>query len=295
VPPSGLSVPRATVEGDRLNGLGSCDDKGSIAAMLAALKALKDGGWKGPGRIDVLITVEEETEGRGIHAVLDSGYRCDYAIVAEPTGMNVVVGHPGIVFLHVNARGRACHGSTPENGINAIDLLYSFVRNLRERVASWPTHPLAGSSSVNLGSLHGGDRANRVPDQAEALVDVRVAPPTETGEAQQLIDDLVAEGFGTVSVRVVKVWGALNTAPSCRLVQALQQAGREVMGRMPETVGWRAWSEAGVFQSRLGVETAVFGAGDLAQAHSSAEFVALPDLYSAASLYAKSVTLLTAG
>lgn len=292
VPPSGRSVPQARVENGRLCGLGSCDDKGPIAAMLAAVKALRESGWTGPGRIDVLITLEEETEGRGIHAVLDSGYRCDYAIVAEPSGMNVVVAHPGILFLQVAATGKACHGSTPERGVNAIDLLYSFVQALRDRVSSWPVHALAGCSSVNLGALRGGDRPNRVPDKAGALVDIRVAPPKTTAEAQQMVNELAAEQFGAVTARVAKVGEALNADPACRLVRALQQAGQEVMGRLPEAVGWRAWSEAGVFQSRLGVETAVLGPGDLAQAHSSDEFVAIGDLLRAAAVYARAARVL---
>jgi succinyl-diaminopimelate desuccinylase len=294
VPASGRSVPRATVESGRLHGLGSCDDKGPIAAMLAAVRALRESGWKGPGRIDLLITVEEETEGRGIHSVLDSGYRCDYAIVAEPTGMNVAVAHPGILFLQVQGAGTACHGSTPERGVNAVDLVYSFVLALRERVGAWPAHPLVGSSSVNLGALHGGDRPNRVPDEAEALVDVRVAPPRTTAEAQQAAKDIAAGDLAGVSARIAKVGEPLNTDPSCRLVQALQRAGESSAGRAPETTGWRAWSEAGVFQSRLGVEAAVFGPGELAQAHSSDEFVEIEQLHASASVYAGAAQTLAA-
>jgi acetylornithine deacetylase/succinyl-diaminopimelate desuccinylase-like protein len=294
VPASGRSVPKATIESGRLLGLGACDDKGPLAAMLAAVKALIESGWNGPGRIDLLMTLEEETVGRGIRAVTDSGYQCDYAICAEPTNLCIAVSHPGLVFLEVQAEGRAAHGSLPEKGVNALDLAYSFVQDLRAAMASWPKHPLAGCSSVNLGALHGGDRPNRVPDQATALIDVRVAPPMTVENAACLAANL-AEKRGKINTRVVMTGEALNTNPAGALVGALRKAALAVTGKRARTVGWRAWSEAGVLQNATRSQVVVFGPGQLEQAHSSDEFIDIEQLCASAEICARAVALLLEG
>ena len=295
VSPSGRAVANATVSEGRLLGLGACDDKGPLAAMLAAVKALIASGWTGPGRIDLLMTIEEETIGRGIRAVAESGYRCDYAIAAEPTSLEIAIAHPGLLFVEIEAKGVAAHGSMPERGVNAIDLAYAFVQALRWEVASWPSHALAGRSSVNFGSLQGGDRANRVPGEARALLDVRVAPPMTTSGAARILTDLAAQQPGGVTAGVHKVGEILDTAPGCRLVEPLQEAALAVTGRAAPAVGWRAWSEAAVFQSAMEAEAVIFGPGDLANAHSSDEFIEIDDLYSCAEIYARAAASLAEG
>jgi len=291
VPPSGRSVPKATIEGGRLLGLGACDDKGPLAAMLAAVKALIESGWNGPGRIDLLMTLEEETVGRGIRAVADSGYQCDYAICAEPTNLRIAVAHPGLVFLEVRAEGRAAHGSLPEKGVNAVELAHGFVEDMRRTIASWPKHPLAGYSSVNLGALHGGDRPNRVPDHATALIDVRVAPPKTVQDAARLTANLAQKRSG-IKTNVVMMGEALDTDPKGVLVGALRKAALAVTGKRARTVGWRAWSEAGVLQGAARSQVAVFGPGQLEQAHSSDEFIDVEQLRASAEIYARAVSLL---
>lgn len=293
VPASGRSVAKATVRGGRLLGLGACDDKGPLAAMLAGIKALIESGWRGPGRIDLLMTIEEETIGRGIRAVAESGYRCDYAIAAEPTSLEIAIAHPGLLFVEVEAKGVAAHGSMPERGVNAVDLAYSFAQDLRRQVHSWPEHPLAGRSSVNLGSLHGGDTANRVPEEATALLDVRVAPPMSTSDAARILTDLAARQGTGVTARVHKVGEMLDTSPECGVVKALQEAALAATGRAAPAVGWRAWSEAAVFQSAIGAEAVIFGPGELGNAHSSDEFIAIDDLYAGAEVYARAAAFLT--
>jgi len=287
VPPAGDSVAEASLAGNRLYGLGSCDDKGPMAAMIAAVRAVVESGRPFHGRLDLLISLEEEAEGRGVASALRAGYRCDYAVVAEPTGLDVVNCHAGAVFLEITATGRAFHGSQPERGDNAIEKLWAFVQALRARALDQAAHPVIGAPSFNLGALHGGDRANRVPNRAVAQVDLRVIPPVGGAELLRRAQDLAAQPrWSGIRLRVAKYADPLDTPADSPLVRTIRRVASEVRGEPCETVGWRAWTEAAPFRTALGADAVVFGPGNLEQAHSTDEYIEIGQLLLGAQAYA---------
>lgn len=283
VPPSGASQARPRRDGERLYGLGACDAKGSLAAMMAALHAAHQEGFA--GRLDLLVTLEEEAGGRGARSALDAGYRCDHVIVGEPTRLDVLTAHAGLVFFDLEARGRAAHGSTPELGDNAIDKMVAFIAELCARVTAWPAHEVLGAPSFNLGAMCGGDRANRVPDRCTAAVDVRLVPPATADDVAQRARSLLRDPrWHGISAEIVKYGGPLDTNPGAPAARALQAAAKGA-GRRSGTISWRAWTEAEPFQAQLGIDAVVFGPGDLAQAHTDHEHVALDEVRTAAQIY----------
>ena len=283
VPASGRSQARPRREGERLYGLGACDAKGSLAAMMAALRAAHEDGF--PGRLDLLVTVDEEVGGRGARSVLESGYRCDRVIVGEPTELNVLSAHAGLVFFELEAVGRAAHGSTPERGESAIERMLAFVAELRDRVTDWPRHDVIGDPSFNLGVLCGGDRANRVPERCTAAVDVRLVPPATADDVAERAQSLLRDPrWRGISAKIVKYGGPLNTDPGALAVRALVAAAHAI-GREAAVTSWRAWTEAEPFQSRLGIDAVVFGPGSLAQAHTDNEYVEVEQIAAAAEIY----------
>jgi acetylornithine deacetylase/succinyl-diaminopimelate desuccinylase-like protein len=286
VPPTGRSQPRANAIEGRLYGLGSCDDKGPLAAMAAALLALKDSRLQ--GRLDLLVTIEEETLGRGARRVIAQGYRCNWAIVAEPTSLQIVPAHAGLVFLRLQAAGKACHGATPEKGENAIEKLFAFIQSLRAQASStMKPHPLIGSPSLNLGVLRGGDAPNRVADRAEAFVDIRVIPPFTTADVMRLVDQMLARSeWRGITRELRKAGEALSTPTDGSLVGAMKESAAQVTGVNPSIAGLRAWTEAESFQTGLGIEAVVFGPGSVEHAHAEDEFVPVDELVAAARIYA---------
>src|SRR5438067_1268556 len=112
-----------TERAGRLYGRGACDVKGGMAAMLAAFERLVRERPAGAANVILSCTCDEEAGMTGIDALVRSwagSGRPDAAVVAEPTGLDVVVAHKGVARWQVVTHGRACHSSAPDRGVNAI-------------------------------------------------------------------------------------------------------------------------------------------------------------------------------
>ncbi len=284
VQPAGDSTPNARVEGDTLYGLGSMDDKASIVAMIGAMKALADSEVKLNGTLDLLLSVDEEGDATGVRTAIPQGYRCDMAITGEGTELQIVPAHCGLVFLDIVTHGKATHGALPMLGVNAIELMYRLVGELRDAVTDHPPHPKVGPPTLCLGILRGGDRPNRVPDRCEASIDIRLVPPMTVQWVLDRVQDVFTRWGDQAEYRITKQGGALDTPLDTPLIEAIR---RVLGGHDEEVVGWRGWTEAEAFQSGLGIDAVVFGPGELIRAHSANEFVSLSQVHQAARLYAE--------
>lgn len=287
VPTSGSSTPEARVERNLLYGLGSADDKASIAAMITAVRAIHESRARLNGRLDILISVDEEGDAMGVRTAVEEGYRCDIALVGEPTELEIVRAHCGLIFLDLITYGKSAHGSMPFEGVNAIDMAYELVTGLRSIVAGYKPHPLLGPPSLNLGIIGGGDRPNRVPDRCEASVDIRLVPPMTDTLVLEQIAAYFQGWLGRAEYKVTKRGGPLDTPAESPIVGTLHSAIEEVLGTAPRIASWRGWTEAESFHSQLGIDTVVFGPGSLKQAHSGNEFVDLRQVRAAARVYAQ--------
>lgn len=284
----GDSVPTARVEGDILYGLGAMDDKASIASIIAAAKSVKESCIELKGRLDILISVDEELDAKGVRTCIEEGYRCDMAITGEATSLEIVPRHCGLVFLDIVTFGKCTHGSMPMEGINAIDRMYELVAGLREVTTDYAPDAMVGPPTLNLGILRGGDRPNRVPDRCEASVDIRLVPRMTVDAMLDRIAGYFKIWEGKAEYKVTKQVGPLQTPLDSPLIARLTKAIEEVCGvTPPPVVGWRGWTEAQSFQSGLGIDSVVFGPGSLKQAHSANEFVELEQVRQAARVYAQ--------
>jgi acetylornithine deacetylase/succinyl-diaminopimelate desuccinylase-like protein len=154
-------VPR--IEGGRLYGRGAQDMKGGVAAMIAAAAELVS-DWS-RGRLIVAGVVDEEHMSLGAEALVRQ-WRADYAVVTEPTDLRLAIGHKGFAWIDVVTRGRAAHGSRPEEGRDAIArmgrVLVALEARDRELRARAPV-PFQGTGSLHASIIRGGAELSSYP------------------------------------------------------------------------------------------------------------------------------------
>ena len=280
-----LFTPRRA--GNRLFGRGACDTKGSVAAMFTALCQLSKSRTR-PKETEIVFAglVDEENGQRGSRALAAAGFRADLAIVGEPTRLEVVTAHKGSLWLQFETRGKAAHGARPELGRNAVHRMAQIVDLLETTYAAQlkrRRHRLLGSPTVSVGVISGGTQANIVPDRCTILVDRRTLPGESEGSVAREIFGLLRKRQLRASLGDERGGSCLPLETDGRLPlvrQLLACAGK----RKPAGVDY--FCDASVL-SHAGIPSIVFGPGDIRQAHTGDEWIAVPSLERATGILKK--------
>ena len=184
----------------RLYGRGAIDDKYAAALSMVLLKNRLEQnrrrGWH-DDRVPVgaLITGDEEIGGHnGAHQALGE-ISCHFCIALDGGRVEkIVVKEKGILRLKLVAKGKSAHGARPWIGDNAIEKLIDdcrIVKGFFDDLAA-PEH---WHRTMNLSVIRAGESINQVPDQAEAIFDIRY---TEKDDVDDLIQQIQAAVTGTV-------------------------------------------------------------------------------------------------
>ena len=279
------------VRDGRVYGRGACDVKGSMAVMLAVFERL----WqsKPPTACNLILacTVDEEHTFLGVQELMRRGMAVSMAVVAEPTTLKIVDAHKGVARWKVNAVGLACHSSRPEDGINAIYAMGEVLR-LTQRyangLASREPHPRLGAATLSVGRIEGGVSVNTVPDSCTIEIDRRLLPG-ESAEAAHAEYAAAIASCGTV--RCGPLWldcPALDPTHAGPAIAALGRAIAAIRGSY-EVIAVPFGTDASTISNR-GIPTVVFGPGDIAQAHTKDEWIAVDQMVEAEAILWELVT-----
>jgi acetylornithine deacetylase len=269
--PDGALTPR--VDGTRLYGRGAYDMKGSLAAIMLVAAAVVDLHLAG----DLIVTAvaDEEALSIGSERIAET-IQADAAIVAEPTELRLAIAHKGFVWLEVETRGRAAHGSRYDRGVDAIAgmgptlvALADLDRRLR---AEGGEHPLLGGASVHASLIEGGQELSTYPERCVVKVERRTLP----GETVDSVEEQLREVAPGASVRTFFTREPLETPRDSPITEALSAHAGAVLGEAPELVGVPFWTDAALFAA-AGIPTVVFGPGGEG-AHEHVEWVDLADV-----------------
>jgi acetylornithine deacetylase len=276
---------KAVYEGGRLYARGACDDKGPMAAALAALsRGMLDKLAASGVRIVFAGVMGEETGNIGATRLAEKNIHFDQIVVLEPTELSIIHTHKGMIWLHVEVGGLAAHGSNPDRGVNAISGMARVIQILHERIAEdqQARHdPVLGQPTLNIGLIHGGCAVNMVPDSCSIEVDRRTVPGEDEVEIiERMRNGLVElQSQGRITshaVRKIKLGHPFQTSENCELVTALKE-GFKREGHQARMEGAAWYSDAGVL-SRVAHEIVVFGPGSIKQAHTADEHIDCNDL-----------------
>lgn len=259
----------------KLFGRGSTDTKGPMAAALWALGEWAQNTARSKSRVEwtFLALMGEEAGNDGAHALARTGFSSDLVLVLEPTELGVVTGHKGALWMEILTSGVACHGSTPEQGRNAIYAMRKVLEVLETKAIpelAGLKHPKLGSTSLNVGTIQGGSKVNIVPDRCRIEVDCRYVPGVEIEEIRDRLEALVREEVPDAEVHIQRSAQPLDTDESLPWVHRLG-------GISPgfTTAPW--FSDAAVLGG-AGCPAVCVGPGSIAQAHTKDEFIELSRL-----------------
>jgi succinyl-diaminopimelate desuccinylase len=262
----------------RLHGRGACDTKGSVAAMLTALRELAEAKNR-PRETEIIFAglIDEEHAQAGSRALAKSKFKADLAIVGEFTNLQVVTAHKGSLWLELETRGKAAHGANPHLGQNAVHEMARIVEVLETDYAAQlrkRKHPLLGAATVNVGTIAGGTQPNIVPDGCTITIDRRTLPgETEAGVRHEIAALLRAKKLSaTISSTKLAPALPLETDFKLPLVQKLLRCTGQ-----SRPAGVDYFCDAAVL-SAGGIPSVVFGPGDIAQAHTADEWISLVEL-----------------
>lgn len=270
---TGMTVPAftPTVRDGRVYGRGACDTKGPMAAALWALSQWRRSPLAGSSRVQWVfaMTMGEEEMSTGASALCAAGFKADFALILEPTEMQAVRAGKGVLRLWIAAEGRACHGSTPELGDNAIYKLLPFAQSCRDELApafAGRIDPALGGASLNLGVFRGGGELNIVPDRALVGMDIRTHPGLNNEEALARVRSCA----GDLTVTVHRDGPPYALPEDHTWLRRLRPFTRGIT-----TAPW--FSDANVFNAH-GIPAVAIGPGSIRQAHTHDEFIEIAAL-----------------
>ncbi len=278
----------AEIRDGKLWGRGASDTKGTMAAMLWAIAQVAqrpDGFEKLGANVGFVGLMGEETAQPG-SIYFSSKYKgeWDFAIVGEPTELDVVYCSKGCVWIEVTTHGKSAHGATPERGDNAIakmiPIFQAIDSEFREELRKF-THPVLGESTVNLGMLQGGSRTNIVPAKCVLSLDIRETPSLyEAGGSLKLLKEFLERHSWTDSANLEVTVDSvpLDTDGGLDFVKRFEVLGSKLVG-----APW--FCDAAWLGSDGEIPAVAVGPGNIAQAHTEDEFLAIDDLRAGGEFY----------
>ncbi len=273
----------AVIDKGSLYGRGACDIKGGMAAMLAVFARIVTEKPDRAANLLMACTVDEEHTFLGVQRLVKKPIEADLAVVAEPTQLQIVNAHKGVCRWYVSTRGRACHSSRPEQGVNAIygmARLLSAIEKYADSLRAAKVDPLLGAATLSVGRIEGGTSANTVPDRCRIEIDRRILPGEDPLQApRELLDYLTQTVSGDGSFECSEPWlrsPALAPEKSAEVVRRLGQAIDSVVGSHQVTAVPYGTDAATIAEA--GIPAVVFGPGDIAKAHTADECVPLDEV-----------------
>lgn len=280
---AGMAAPFDPVERDgRLYGRGSQDMKGGVAAMIGAVRHLREAGGLAHGQVIVACVVDEEHSSIGADALVTK-WRADAAVVTEPTDLSIAVAHKGFQWVEVETRGRAAHGSRPREGRDAIGRMGRVLAGLEatdRRLQGGRTHPLLGTASVHASLITGGRELSSYPDRCALQLERRTLPGEGDRAALDEVNAILAAARAADAEFEAEARQMFSRPPyeidaDHDLPRTLQAATAQVGPQAP-LGGMSFWTDAAVLAG-AGIPSVLFGPGG-AGLHSIEEYVIVRDV-----------------
>jgi len=260
-----------------LYGRGSCDVKGFLACVLAAVSQVDVKRLGKP--LAIVLTADEEIGCVGAkYLARKKAVRSRHTIVGEPTGLHPVRAGKGYALAEIVVHGKEAHSAFPAQGRSAIFDAARVITRLEQvakKLAAKKNRDFDPPyTTLNAGLIRGGSAKNIIAGECRITVEWRPVPGQDPGWPAQLIREELAAlssrdpGF-RAELDVKRLDPPFDPSPTRALSTLLESLSH----RLATTVSF------GTEAAHLaGKETVVFGPGDMTVAHKSGEHVPIREL-----------------
>lgn len=290
---------KATIEGDRIYGRGTCDNGQGLLSSLIVLKYFLDHPAEMKNNVGVILVADEEAGSKyGIRYVLEKKKfrKGDKFIVPDfgtPDGSQVEVAEKGIFWLKTTVIGQQCHGSTPDKGKNAhrlarvlegrLDTALHRTFNHNDTLFSVPystfepTKVDPGTTSINI-----------IPGKESFYFDMRIIPEYSTDqvydEIKKVVDEFRKEfGVEVMLEPVQKDDPSFNSKESKDFVERFVASVKKLRGINVKSIGIGGGT-CGAFFRRMGYDTIVWGTLDEVE-HMPNEYAKISNIFGDAEVF----------
>lgn len=280
--------PFSMVEKDgRLYGRGTSDMKGGIAAMCEA--AMDCAARKEPmkGCLKLLFVADEECSNLGTLSYLRTHAGGSYAVIGEPTNLEVAVAHRGVSRDYIDVKGAPRHAALPEQEDDAVTRACRAVQAVRDmnQELKQIVHPVLPPPGIAVTMMEGYEKDNVVPGNVRLLLDFRIHPGMDYEQAGQFLDN----GFKRAGLDCCQrtphfYMPGGETSPDDGFVKLCLKEREKLLGIKSFPRPFDASCEQ-CFLVEQGIKTVICGPGDIAQAHTVGEFTWEKQVRDAVSLY----------
>jgi acetylornithine deacetylase/succinyl-diaminopimelate desuccinylase-like protein len=277
------------LHGECVWGRGACEQKGSLAAMLAAMKFIGASKVELPSDLYFVVSTAGET-GRhdSLAYVLDHGsVEADWCIIDGPP--EIQLGNKGRVDVLVTVRGKQAHSSRPWEGINAIDGAMKVLEKLKP-LMPYPeekSHAELGKVSLTPNAIESFPKATHtIQSECRIMFDRRLLPGDDPVKAIQQMKDAIGriEPF-EIEVQPRDFMYPSEVKKDAQVVQALEHGIRSMLGYEPQFSFSTAANDTGLFNHR-GIQAINYGARDIRFQHTDHDLVAVSNVFNAAKVFA---------
>jgi succinyl-diaminopimelate desuccinylase len=247
------------IKDNNIYGRGAVDMKAGVASYMLLLKEIAKENIKPDPDLALMIVSDEEIGGCDgtRHLIEDKGYSADFAMASEPghasvDTLNITIAEKGVLWLKIKTRGVSCHGSRPWLGDNAIEKLMDKTREIKS-LFSGTTKDNRWKTTMNIGTIKGGDTTNKVADSAQLTLDIRYTEETDIPEILKKIKTVK-----NIEVDVLMQSSMLINPDNVDLIDTLKEIAQKKTGKNVQLTKEHGASDLR-FTSARNIPSVIFG------------------------------------
>ncbi|MTK12399.1 MAG: M20/M25/M40 family metallo-hydrolase [Clostridiaceae bacterium] len=267
------------IKSDGTTVLGS-DDKGGIAAILEAIRIIKENNIE-HGDIQVVFSIWEEGGLFGAKYLDYSKINADFAFVLDGGGApgKIIVKAPAQDSIEVKIKGKPAHaGLVPEEGISAIMVASRAIENMK-------LLRIDEDTTANIGTIKGGVATNIVMPELEILAEARSLDNSKLdAQTQHMVDTFkrAADDFGAeIEIKTKRMYEAFSVYENDEIVKMLKKIFSK-MNIEPTVISTGGGSDTNIFNAN-GIKAVNLSVG-MEKAHTLEEYIAIEDLMNSAKM-----------